>query len=86
MSIKTAFCFILLGLATGVPACAQGTFQNLGFEFPVTPLVPLPGAYPYVPITDALPAWQGYLGNNPENLVLYNTLLNEAAARRGGWG
>ncbi len=73
MSIKTAFCFILLGLATGVPACAQGTFQNLSFESASVPATQPPtDPGPPLDVTIALPGWSAFIGTNQVGTVRYN--------------
>jgi hypothetical protein len=56
----------------------QGTFQNLGFENPLLPLIP-DGSF-QVPATNALPGWRAYLGNFEVDRVVYNTVSLGAAA------
>src|SRR5439155_26892951 len=48
----------------------QGTFRNLDFEWAmIPPQMPLPGQ---VSITNALPGWTGYFGDNQVDQVWYN--------------
>ena len=55
-------------------ATGQGTFQNLGFESANLSPIP-PGQYGgFVPITDALPGWSGYIGANQVTTVLQNAV------------
>ncbi|HEX3799743.1 MAG TPA: hypothetical protein VH413_13690 [Verrucomicrobiae bacterium] len=56
---------------------AQGTFIDLDFEHPVTPLNPVNSL---VPIADALPGWTGESGTFNGNEVVYNTVSLGAAA------
>lgn len=70
-----AYRFLLSWLALfGVTVLAhgQGTFQNLDFES-----ANLAGFSPgaSVPITDALPAWTGYINGNPVDRVFYDNIF-----------
>ncbi len=56
----------------------QGTFANLNFESPILPIIPY--ANSEVPIANALPGWQGYLGTFQTGRVVYNTVSIGAAA------
>lgn len=72
------FAFSLAAFGVILQTHGQGTFQNLDFESPVLPLVPnLNG---YVPITNALPGWRGYIGANETSGVFYNNVSIGAAA------
>src|SRR5437773_1501541 len=64
---------IALSAVLEIGACAQGTmtFQNLGFESAIVPILP-PGQSMAIFFTNALPGWNGYVGTNVQNLVLYN--------------
>ena len=73
MSLRTPACLVIgLGvlLAAG-NAVGQGTFENLDFEHPVLPLMPVDFQ---VPITKALPGWTGYIGGVQVDYVIYNTI------------
>ena len=52
-------------------AVGQGSFQNLDFEHPALPLMPVDFQ---VPITKALPGWTGYIGGVQVDYVIYNTI------------
>src|SRR5438128_1161890 len=54
----------------GSNACAQGLFQNLGFEDATYPLVPDPRGFVFA--SDAIPGWTPYIGGVAGNGVLYN--------------
>ncbi len=58
-------------LSGGQLGYSQGTFQNLGFESPITPLL-RDGNF-QVPITNALPRWSGYLNGGLVDRVDYNS-------------
>ena len=65
-------------LSTGIQhGHSQGTFGNLRFENPIPPLTP--DMEFKVPISNALPRWNGYIGGNVVNRVLYNTVNLDAA-------
>ena len=73
MSLRTPASLVIgLGvlLAAG-NAVGQGTFENLDFEHPVLPLMPVDFQ---VPITNALPGWTGYIDGVQVDKVLYNTV------------
>jgi hypothetical protein len=53
---------------------AQGTFQNLNFESPLTPLVVSDPDAHYVTAASALPGWIAYRGTNPTDVVYFNVL------------
>ena len=85
---KFRFIVILLSLAACPMMCAhaQGSFQNLGFESPITPLVPV-DSDGHVLITAALPGWNGYLEANQQSVVLYdNFTLGSASISLFGSG
>src|SRR5260370_2940449 len=63
--------------ALALSAHAQGTLVNLDFESPLLPLVPVDSQ---VPITSAMPGWNGYIGGVPVSRVVYDTLSLGAAA------
>src|SRR5260370_38261677 len=64
---------ILLAAAiAGSNACAQGSFQNLGFEGAAYPLVP--DAAGFVLASDAIPGWTPYIGGIAGVGVLYNNI------------
>jgi hypothetical protein len=65
-------------LATLSRGFGQGTFQNLNFESPVLPLTP--DGFSQVPIANAIPGWQGYIGINQVSTITYNTISIGAAA------
>lgn len=58
---------------TGTAAHAA-PFQNLDFESPVLPLVPINPPEPYVLFSSAFPGWQGFVGTNVEALAKYNNV------------
>lgn len=73
--IQTTFAGVIPFLFT-LTSFSQGVFQNLNFESAdVSGLSP--GG---VPITNALPFWQGYLGLNPADIVFYTDVSLGAAA------
>lgn len=60
-------------LATYTFAHGQGTFVNLNFESANLPVL-FPGQQGgLVPVTNALPGWQAFLGTDPQSTVWYNT-------------
>ena len=70
----------LLVLATVVhaawlpdPGRAQGTFWNLDFESAQVAPVPAGQDGGYVPTTDGLPGWAGFIGTNQLTQVLHNS-------------
>ena len=75
MKTYRIYSFVAL-LSVSISAHAQGSFQNLDFES-----ANLSGSLPGgVPITNALPGWQGYLGGNQTYIIIYDTLSLGAAA------
>jgi hypothetical protein len=63
-----------------VSACAQGTFVNLNFESANLPIL-FPGQYGgQVPVTNALPGWQAFLGTDLQSTVWYNEATIGSAA------
>src|SRR6185436_19806351 len=57
---------------------AQGTFQNLGFES--ADLEPIPSQpFVYVPVSDGIPNWEGFLGTNLVTQVLHNSTTVDLA-------
>ncbi len=62
--------FTLLFYATF--AQAQGQFVNLGFESAHLPPIPQGQFGSFVPISQALPGWIGFLGTTPFSSVLQN--------------
>lgn len=68
---------ILLAAAiAGSNACAQGSFQNLGFENPILPLAPDPRGF--LSASDAIPGWMPYIGTNPAGVLYNSTYLGTA--------
>ena len=63
MNLKTQFGSVAVLLSVVSLASGQGTFQNLNFESPITPLNGV-GSPPTVPSTDAFPGWVGFVGTN----------------------
>jgi len=53
---------------------AQGNFVNLGFESANLTPTPPGGSGGFVPISQGLPGWDGYLGTNQRSSVLHNNL------------
>jgi hypothetical protein len=78
--MKTNKIKIVLLVMTFMPlvrsASGQG-FVNLDFENPILPLNPVNFQ---VSITNALPGWTGYVGNNVVSRVVYDTVSLGAAA------
>jgi hypothetical protein len=72
VKVRVAIAFSLLLLAAGFSTRGQGTFLNLDFESPHTPLVPVEPISGSVAITTALPGWSGYLGGVQQQLVQFN--------------
>ncbi|HEY9170868.1 MAG TPA: hypothetical protein VI136_01130 [Verrucomicrobiae bacterium] len=62
-----------------VVAQCQGTFKNLNFESPLTPLVPI-GPFNEVAATSAVPGWTVYLGTSIYPQVRYNQVSIGTAA------
>src|SRR6266481_4082832 len=76
--MKKTFSFLsmaclLFGRENGFP---QGTFVNLDFEHPVTPLTPVNGL---VPTTNAIPGWTAYAYGDSSSVIAYDTLSLGAA-------
>ena len=65
---------LILGCETGF---SQGTFANLDFENPITPLVPVNFQ---VPTTNGIPGWAAYTYGGSSSFIVYNTLSLGAAA------
>jgi hypothetical protein len=61
----------LLGQLVPATVFCQGSFINLDFESPITPLIPSK-MFNYVPATNALPGWAVYLGPDQFDSVRYN--------------
>src|ERR1035438_9864759 len=61
-------------LLTTADALAQGTFQNLDFESANLSPIPPRQYGGFVPVTDALPGWSGYIGTNQVTTVLHNAV------------
>src|SRR6266852_2437963 len=55
---------------------SQGTFANLDFENPITPLIPVNSL---VPTTNAIPGWAAYTYGTSAGFIAYNTLSLGAA-------
>jgi len=75
--MNTKTCVFLLMLSQPFLVRLEGAaFQNLDFESPRLPLVPIPGdQYGRVPISSALPGWTGLIGTNEQSSVLYNNFF-----------
>lgn len=85
MRFKVAFWIVLVGFLTAFPLRGQGSFQNLDFEGAIQPLVRDENFE--VPIANALPGWQGYIGSLQVDRVVYNTLsLGSASIELHGPG
>jgi hypothetical protein len=74
---KTAFVATVLFVGNRI-VLSQGSFANLDFEHPITPLVSR-GDFT-VSIADGLPGWTGYIGGVPVDRIFYNTVSLGAAA------
>ena len=59
------------------PGFSQGTFVNLDFEHPITPLTPVNSL---VPTTNAIPGWTAYTYGSSGNYIYYNALTLGAAS------
>lgn len=68
MRFKAPALTIAILLHSLLSGFAQGTFQNLNFESPIAPLVPL-GSPATVPFTNAFPGWVGFVGTNQPTRV-----------------
>src|SRR6266404_3539068 len=55
---------------------SQGTFANLDFEHPITPLTPVNGR---VPTTNAIPGWSAYASGDSLSAIFCNGLSLGAA-------
>jgi hypothetical protein len=64
-------------LLSAAGAVGQGTFVNLDFEHPITPLTPVDFQ---VPTTNGLPGWTAYAFGSPQSLIVYNTVTLGAPA------
>lgn len=73
--MKREFSILIVVLGLPVMSQGQGDFVNLDFEHPLLPLSGLE-----VPISSALPGWQGYFGSTEQGSVCYNTRALDAAA------
>src|SRR5438876_11120045 len=69
---------LILAILSVLPhvASSQGTFINLDFE---SAQLPSPAGL-QVPIADAMPGWNGYIGGVLQNQVWYDTISLGAAA------
>lgn len=65
------FCAATL-LALSNYTYGQGTFQNLDFESPMLPFVPVDTTYGFVAASNSLPGWTVYVGTNQQDRVLLN--------------
>ena len=75
----------LVGVVITILLCAmkptghcQGTFVNLDFEHPNLPLID--DGFGRVPITNALPGWNGYINGSGVGSVFYNAISLGAPA------
>lgn len=69
------FQLAILVLVAGqpLPGGCQGTFQNLDFESAFNLPTPNPASSAvFVPFTNALPGWVGYVGTNIQSQAMYN--------------
>jgi hypothetical protein len=73
MKFKFLLCIFSLCL-TGSSVLRAQDFQNLGFEDANLSVIPSGQYGSFVPITNALPFWTGYLGTNQVTQVLQNNL------------
>jgi hypothetical protein len=66
VNFKTQFGSVAVLLSVVSLASGQGTFQNLNFESPITPLNSIypPGSAPTVLFSNAFPGWVGHVGTN----------------------
>src|SRR5882724_9391073 len=71
--LRLLLVLLLFGQGNGF---SQGTFVNLDFEQPITPLTPVNGL---VPTTNAIPGWTAYAYGGPSSVIAYNTLSLGAA-------
>lgn len=75
---------LFLAIAWLACACVTETlaalFQNLDFESPFLPLVPVSPGDPHVPLTNAFPGWQGWVGTTSEPLAFYNDFFLASAS------
>jgi hypothetical protein len=67
---------VVLLLLAASSVLGQGTFQNLGFECPVLPLVP--NSFGFVAAADGTPGWTPYVGTNATALLYNNLYLGTA--------
>ena len=58
-----AFSFVFVGLPCTIQAQGVTAFQNLNFEAANLASIPTNQSGGYVPISQAMPGWTGYLGN-----------------------
>ena len=61
---RVPYLLTLFSLLISTPVLFAAQFQNLDFESVIPPLVPVPGdPFMRVPIGNALPFWQGFVGD-----------------------
>jgi hypothetical protein len=72
MKLAPQFCGGLLVLVLAAGAFGQGTFQNLGFESPVLPLVHVDRGFDFVMASNAIPGWNLFIGTNQQTTALFN--------------
>ena len=75
--ISSLVALCLLCFTSSYNLHAQGTFQNLDFE---QATIVSTGTEPYVIASSAIPGWTAYIGNNPVDTLLYNTVTLGSAA------
>jgi hypothetical protein len=67
----SALLFVVCLPCYGVHAAG---FQNLDFEAAVLPVLPQGQSGTYVPLSQGLPGWNAWLGNDPITQVLHNSV------------
>ena len=74
-----AFWLLLVGHPRSIWAQSISAFQNLDFEAANLPSIPTNQFGGFVPISQAMPGWTGYLGGESTSQVLQNNVSTGAA-------
>ena len=74
-----AFCFVFVGLPCTTQAQGLSAFQNFDFESANLPSLPTNQFGSFVPISQAMPGWSAYAGDQSQNLVIQNNVSTGAA-------
>jgi hypothetical protein len=72
MKTTTRFATVAVAALFSSPLYGQGTFQNLDFESANLPVIPAGQYGSFVPVADALPFWNAYLGASQITQVQHN--------------